>query len=188
MPFHIISLQPKDVIWWHRFESTSAQAMACCLMAPSHYLKQCWLNINKVHQHTFERNFTRDTSTINHLYHHENCTWKIVLNKMNPGYFPLAATALKPQQISMLLHISARVWGRLGASVISTHTRTEGFYVKTAVIHQLKCLCIPDCAYMESMFINFTHKMSVWYLSHTEHFILNKKRCGCMKEIRMPPA
>ena len=33
-------------------------------------------------------------------------------NKMNPGYFPLAAIALKPQQIPMFLHISARVWGR----------------------------------------------------------------------------
>ena len=30
----------------------------------------------------------------------------------NPGYFSLAATALKPQQIPMFLHISARVWGR----------------------------------------------------------------------------
>ena len=34
------------------------------------------------------------------------------MNKMNPGYFPLAATALKSQQIPMFLHISARVWGR----------------------------------------------------------------------------
>ena len=33
-------------------------------------------------------------------------------NNMNPGYFSLAATAMKPQQILMFLHISARVWGR----------------------------------------------------------------------------
>ena len=33
-------------------------------------------------------------------------------NKVNPGYFSLAATARKPQQLSMFLHISARVWGR----------------------------------------------------------------------------
>ena len=32
-------------------------------------------------------------------------------NEVNPGYFSLAATARKPQQLSMLLHISARVWG-----------------------------------------------------------------------------
>ena len=34
------------------------------------------------------------------------------LNKMNPRYFSPAATALKPQQIPMFLHNSARVWGR----------------------------------------------------------------------------
>ena len=76
-------------------------------------------------------------------------------NKVNPGYFPLTATALKPQQISMFVHISARVWGRW--LVISTHIRTEGFYVKTAIIHQSKRLCGPDCAYMDNMFINFIH-------------------------------
>ena len=41
--------------------------------------------------------------------------------------------------------------------MISTHIRTEGFYVKTAIIHQLKRLCVPDCAYTESVFINFIH-------------------------------
>ena len=35
-----------------------------------------------------------------------------VANNINPGYFSLAATVLKPQQIPMFLHISARVWGR----------------------------------------------------------------------------
>ena len=34
-----------DVIWQHRFGSTLTQVMACCLMAPSHYLIQCWLII-----------------------------------------------------------------------------------------------------------------------------------------------
>ena len=33
-------------------------------------------------------------------------------NKVTPGYFSLAATARKPQQLSLFLHISARVWGR----------------------------------------------------------------------------
>ena len=31
------------MIWWPRSGSTLVQVMACCLMAPSHYLKQCWL-------------------------------------------------------------------------------------------------------------------------------------------------
>ena len=37
---------------------------------------------------------------------------RMLRNKMNPEYFSLEATALKPQQIPMFLHISARVWGR----------------------------------------------------------------------------
>ena len=48
---HVNSLWPSDVIRRHRPESTMPQVMAWCLMAPSHYLKQCWLIIkcNLVH-------------------------------------------------------------------------------------------------------------------------------------------
>ena len=42
------SLWPSDAIWWHRSGSTLAQVMPCCLMAPSHYLNQCWLIISEV--------------------------------------------------------------------------------------------------------------------------------------------
>ena len=50
--FPINSLWPSDVIWWHRSGSTLAQVMACCLMAPSHYLSQCLiiiLNSSDIH-------------------------------------------------------------------------------------------------------------------------------------------
>ena len=40
------SLWPSDAIWGQRSGSTLAQVMACCLMATSHYLNQCWLIIN----------------------------------------------------------------------------------------------------------------------------------------------
>ena len=39
------SLWPIDAIWWHICGSALPQVMACCLMATSHYLNQCWLNI-----------------------------------------------------------------------------------------------------------------------------------------------
>ena len=39
--FHINTLPPNEGTWRHRSGSTSAQVMACCLMAASHYLKQC---------------------------------------------------------------------------------------------------------------------------------------------------
>ena len=44
----INSLWPSDAIWRQKSWSTLAQVMACCLMAPSHYLNQCWLIISKV--------------------------------------------------------------------------------------------------------------------------------------------
>ena len=41
------TLWPGDAIWRHGTMSTLAQVMACCLMAPSHYINQCWLIINE---------------------------------------------------------------------------------------------------------------------------------------------
>ena len=61
----INSLRPSDAIWRHRSGSTLAQIMACCLTAPSHYLNQCWLIINKVQLHSSDDNFTRDISATN---------------------------------------------------------------------------------------------------------------------------
>ena len=43
----INSLGPSAAIWWQRSGSTLAQVIACCLMAPSYYVNQCWLIINK---------------------------------------------------------------------------------------------------------------------------------------------
>ena len=37
---------PSDTIWWHRPESILVQVMTCCLMAPRHYMNQCWPIIN----------------------------------------------------------------------------------------------------------------------------------------------
>ena len=44
----IKSLWPNDATWWHKSGSTLAQAMACCLTAPNHYLNQCWLVISQL--------------------------------------------------------------------------------------------------------------------------------------------
>ena len=60
------SLWPRDAIWWHRSGSTLAQVMACCLMAPSHYLNQYWLILSAIQWHSSQNNFTRDTFHINH--------------------------------------------------------------------------------------------------------------------------
>ena len=57
---------PSDTIWWHSSVSKLDQVMACCLTAPSHYLNQCWLFINKAHWHLAESNFTHTVPDITH--------------------------------------------------------------------------------------------------------------------------
>ena len=72
-------------------------------------------------------------------------------------------------------HVSAHFRYSLGASVISTHIRTEGLYVKTIITYQLKRLCIPDFAYMENMLINFIH-VSLYDISLTQNILYQIKR------------
>ena len=50
-----------DAIWHHRICSALVHLLACCLMAPSHYLYQCWLIINEVLWYSPEGNITRNT-------------------------------------------------------------------------------------------------------------------------------
>ena len=59
------SFWPSGVIWWHRTGSPVPQIAACCLMAPSHYLNQCWLIVDKIQWHSSEGNCSRHTSAIN---------------------------------------------------------------------------------------------------------------------------
>ena len=47
-PECVNSLWPSDAIWRDRSMSTLAHVMAWCLMAPSHYMNQCWLIISQV--------------------------------------------------------------------------------------------------------------------------------------------
>ena len=51
--------------------------MACCLTAPSHYINQCWPNINKVQWHASEHNCTRNNSAPNHYNYLKNVLPKI---------------------------------------------------------------------------------------------------------------
>ena len=71
------SLRPSDTIWRQRTGSTLAQVVACCLTTPSHYMNQCWLIITKVLWLSYEGNFARDASIINHWNLFENYMSKI---------------------------------------------------------------------------------------------------------------
>ena len=44
----LIHIWRHNAIWEHRSGSRFAQAMSCCLMVPSHYLHQFWLNHDDV--------------------------------------------------------------------------------------------------------------------------------------------
>ena len=67
------SLWPSDTIWRHRSESTLAQLLACCLMAPSHYFKQCWLIMYEVQWQSPGGNFTKEPRFI---YQLSKLAWK----------------------------------------------------------------------------------------------------------------
>ena len=83
-------------------------------------------------------------------------------------------------------HVSAHFPQSLGASVISTHIRTEGLYVKTTITYQLKWLCVPDCAYTENIFINSIH-VSLYDISLMQNISYQIKRdMAVWKILRCP--
>ena len=64
LKWYFNSLWPSDAIWRQGSRSTLAQVMACCLMAPSHYLIQCWLMINEAFCHSPDSNFTENKKDV----------------------------------------------------------------------------------------------------------------------------
>ena len=63
-------------------ESTLAQTMAWCLMAPSHYLNQCWLIIKEVLWHSPQSNLIRSAHELK-LYHvFRDYTFKITATSL----------------------------------------------------------------------------------------------------------
>ena len=57
----------------------------------------------------------------------------------------------------------------------STHIRTEGLYVKTTIIYQLKRLRVPDCAYTKNIFINSIHVI-LYDISPTHNILYQIKK------------
>ena len=73
------TLWPSDTIWWPKPESSLAQVMACCRMATSHYLNQCWLFISEILWNSPEGNFAGNTQDIYLWYQFENHEFKITV-------------------------------------------------------------------------------------------------------------
>ena len=76
---YLNSLWPSGTIWWQRSGSASAQVIDCCLLAPSHYLNQCWLIISEVLWP--ESNFRMSAQAIILYNEFEN---PVVLSKLLP--------------------------------------------------------------------------------------------------------
>ena len=68
---------PADAMWWHTSWFTLTRVMACCLTAPSHYLKQCCSIISGILCHTSESNFTKKKLI-------PNTSWKSTLLRLLP--------------------------------------------------------------------------------------------------------
>ena len=73
---------PSDAIWWHKSGTTLTQVMACCLMAPNHYLNQCWLNITEVWWHSPESNFIVQAQDICPWSEFENYKFKVIVTSL----------------------------------------------------------------------------------------------------------
>ena len=106
-----------------------------------------------------------------------NMTWHCDVIKWTPDIFPWWPLSWNRNKYPCF-YIFPLEFGGVG----DLHTH------QTAIIHQLKRPCVPDCAYTESMFINSIH-ISLYDVSLMQKiFISNQKRRGCMKETRMLPA
>ena len=60
------SLCSFDAIWQHRSVWILDQVMVCCLMAPSHYLDQCWLTNKSVLWYSPDSNFPWSAMKLTH--------------------------------------------------------------------------------------------------------------------------
>ena len=100
------SLWPSDAKWWHRSGWTLVQVMACCLMAPSNYLNQCWLIIKGILWHSSESNLTRTVNLIHDIYleitHSKSLPYLPGANELNLGFLALCISKYVAQRPSTM--------------------------------------------------------------------------------------
>ena len=89
------SLWLSDTTWWQA-GSTLAQVMACCLMAPSHNLNQCWFIHNIISWHSLDWE-----------QFHKNCSTESVacIKKLHSKLLPHLPETSELTHIPLVLHI-----------------------------------------------------------------------------------
>ena len=104
--------------WLYRSGSTLAQVMACCLMAPSHYLIQCWLIISQVVWHSPDGNIHWKCWQIIHLksqphFPGGNELMQLLVNHLSCIYMPQNSTAVSlcycSQNISVVAYVQVQL-------------------------------------------------------------------------------
>ena len=71
---------PSNTIWCYKTWSALAQVRACCLMAPSPYLNQCWILISEVHhRRAILQGIPQPSITKSSLKNmHQICYWNLL--------------------------------------------------------------------------------------------------------------
>ena len=95
------SLWPSDDIGRQTSWSTLAQVMACCLMAPSHYLNQCLL-------------------TINEIWHFFLSTFQHIFKQYHTHISASTSTPMTPNLLHIPLSLYCQIWFTFTTFLISS--------------------------------------------------------------------
>ena len=117
--YQLNSLWPSDSIWRHGSGSTLVQVMACCLMAPSHYLNQCWLLKREVRWHSPESYFAQATTLYNEF---ENYTFEITATAPNSQWVNPLCAEFCSGNMKIYLHFLELLYTQM---MLSTEIHTE---------------------------------------------------------------
>ena len=124
--------------------------MACCLIAPSHYLNQCWLIISGVLQHAHQSNFIGYVQEFNPKHESENFSLKFL--KHHPGANELS---------SVVEPYTKRCLGAFQNTYELSNLRALKFSLVNK-IHVFQCMGEIFCVEFQSFLLKFHTK----YLTH----------------------
>ena len=169
-------------IWRHGFGSTLIQVMACCLMAPVHYLNHSLFILRGIQWHALESNFTTNA--------HERDPWHVLgywtfdLLLHFPGISGLINQSFQPWQqalcenrhliyhTNMYLHCVPKKYEITGMPNLMTA------WVKYIITHTQKrrwmrgiCCCVWSNVYMKVQQCSLKYHTKLWtHIPKNIHF------------------
>ena len=178
------SLKPSYTIWEQRSGSTLAQAMACCLAAPSHYLNQCWLLTSDVLWYSPVSNFT--VSAPGTILYSEFENYTFAISHISQGQMSLI-TAVPKYAVSFVSlksnQYSTCVTVGLGVNNVQYWTRLHALYLG---LQYTTCIIEPGYNIQVSIRKSSSQYTSLVNTHHppTEHHIARSQQeqgsfCEC---------